>query len=175
MKTLYLFRHAKSSWDDSRLADEERPLTPKGIKKTLFIAEYLRKKGIQPDLIVSSHAVRAFETAVLAAKVLGYPKENIRVDRKIYDGYFDRILDIIYGTANEIGSLMIFGHNPTITHLANLFLDPGINEMSTSAVVAIRFDTDKWESIPMSPAEKEFYVYPKLLKHEEEKERHRAS
>ncbi len=175
MKTLYLFRHAKSSWDDSRLADEERPLTPKGIKNTLVVAEHLRNQGIRPELMISSHAVRAYETAVLIAKVLGYPKEQIRVDRKIYDGYFDRILDIIYGTPNDIGSLMIIGHNPTITQLANLLLDPGIPEMRTSAVVAIRFYTGQWESLPMSKVEKEFHVYPKLLKHEEEKERHRAS
>ena len=170
MKTLYLFRHGKSSWDDSRLADEERPVTPKGIKKTLFVSRYLREKGIRPGLIVSSHAKRAYETAVTVAKELDYPKEQIRVDRKIYDGYYDRILDIIYATPNDVDSLMIFGHNPTITHLANLFLEPGIEELSTSAVVAISFNTDRWEGLPMSQANKEFHVYPKLLKnHEEEK------
>jgi phosphohistidine phosphatase len=164
MKTLYLFRHAKSSWEDSRLADEERPLTPKGITKTLRVSGFLKDRGIQPGLIISSHAVRAFETAVLVAASLGYPKENIKVDRKIYDGYHDRILDVIYSTPDDIGSLMIFGHNPTITQIANLFLDPGIEAMDPSAVVGISFDTDRWDLIPDCAAKMEFFVYPKLLK-----------
>jgi phosphohistidine phosphatase len=171
MKTLYLFRHAKSSWDDSRLADEERPVTPKGIKKTTLVSVWLKDHGIKPELIISSHAVRAFDTAVVVAKELGYPKKEIRVEQKIYGGNYDRILDIIYATPNVIDSLMIFGHNPTLTQLANLLLDPGIEDMDTSAVVGISFDTDRWETIPVSRAKRDFYVFPKMLKsHEEEKQ-----
>ena len=96
---------------------------------------------------------------------LDYPVEKIMIDRKIYDGYYDRILDIIYATSNEINSLMIVGHNPTITNLANLFLHPGIDDMPTSAVVSISFDTDKWEKIPSAEAKKEFVIYPKMLKY----------
>lgn len=170
MKTIYLFRHAKSSWDDSRLADEERPLTPKGISNTLLVTDYLKDHQIRPDLIFSSHAVRAFDTAVMVAKALGYPKKDIRVEPKIYSGDYDSLLDILYATSDDIASLMIFGHNPTLTQFANLLLDPGIGEMSPSAVVGISFDTDKWEGIPMNHAKKEFYVFPKMLKsHEEEK------
>lgn len=164
MKRLYLFRHGKSSRDDLRLSDEERPLTPKGIKKTLLVADYLKTSGIHPDLILSSPAARAFETAVLVASGLGYQKELIKIDRKIYDGYYDRMLDVIYGTSNDIASLMIFGHNPTISQLANLFLNPGIGEMDPSAVAGISFNTDRWEGIPLCEAAKEFFVYPKLLK-----------
>jgi phosphohistidine phosphatase len=166
MKILYLFRHAKSSWDDTRLADEERPLTLKGIRKTILVSEYLKANGIKPGMIISSHAVRAFETAVLVAAGLGYPKDRIRVERKVYDGYYDRILDVIYSIPNEFETLMVIGHNPTITQLANLFLNPGIEPMDTSSVVAIRFDTDRWEGIPMCDASKEFVVTPKLLKNQ---------
>ncbi len=108
--------------------------------------------------------MRACETANLIAQGIGYPAEKIVTDRKIYDGYYDRILDLIYGTKNEIESLMIVGHNPTITHLANLFLHPGIDVLPTSAIVCISFDTNRWESIPNAEAKKEFIVYPKMLK-----------
>ena len=164
MKRLYLLRHGKSSKDDPRLVDEERPLTPKGVRKTLLVTDYLKKQGIRPGLILSSHAVRAYETASLVAAGLDYPKDQISVDRKIYDGYYDRILEIIYGTDNKIGSLMIVGHNPSITQLANLFLNPGIDEMVTSAIVSISFDTDAWEKIPLCEATTEFLVCPKQLK-----------
>jgi phosphohistidine phosphatase len=164
MKTLYLIRHAKSSWEAPGLPDEERPLIPKGEIKTQRIVDFLVKRETTIDLMISSHAVRAFETAKIVATGLGYPVENIRIERRIYDGYYDRILDLIYGTPNDVTSLAIFGHNPTITHLANLFLHPGIDEMPTSAVVCITFDTDKWEEIPSCEAVQEFYIYPKMLK-----------
>jgi phosphohistidine phosphatase len=171
MKTLYLFRHAKSSWDDSRLADEERPLTPKGIEKTSLVSAWLRGREITPGLIISSHAVRAYDTAVIVAKALGYPKKDILVEPKIYSGLYDGILDVICSTPNEISSLMLFGHNPTISQLANHFLHPGIGEMDTSAAVGISFSTGKWEEVPMSKASKLFFVFPRMLKgHEEEKQ-----
>jgi phosphohistidine phosphatase len=164
MKSLYLVRHAKSSREDPGCADEQRPLLDKGVKKTGKVVKYLLEKKVKPDQIVSSHAVRAFETARIIAGGLDYPPEKIRIDRKIYDGYYDRILDIIYATPNDINSLMIVGHNPTITNLANLFLHPGIEDMPTSAVVSITFDTDQWEKIPSVESTQEFMVYPKMLK-----------
>ena len=157
-------RHAKSSWEEPGVSDSDRPLIPKGIKKTKLIVEFLLKRETSIDLMISSPAVRAYETAKIVAEGLKYPVNKIRTDRKIYDGYYDRILDIIYGTSNDFNSLMIFGHNPTITNLANLFLHPGIENMGTSCVVCLSFDTDKWESIPSKEAIQEFIVFPKMLK-----------
>ena len=114
--------------------------------------------------MISSPAVRAYDTAKLMAAGLYYPVNKIKIDRKIYDGYYDRILDVIYGTSNDVNSLMIFGHNPTITNLANLFLHPGIEDMPTSCVVCLSFKTDKWEDIPSTEATQEFVVFPKMLK-----------
>lgn len=167
MKTLYLIRHAKSSWESAGVADADRPLIPKGIKKTKQIVEFLKNRETLFDLIISSPAVRAFETAKIVAAGLNYPPEKIQIERKIYDGYYDRILDIIYGTPNEINSLAIFGHNPTITHLANLFLHPGIENIPTSGVVCLTFPTDKWEDIPANDPVKEFFITPKILKNKE--------
>jgi len=163
MKTLYLIRHAKSSWETPGQSDTDRQLVPKGIKKTKKIVDFLLKRNISIDLMLSSQAVRAYETAKIVAVGLNYPVEKIKIDRKIYDGYYDRILDLIYGTSNEVNSLMIFGHNPTITQLANLFLHPGIEDMPTSAVVCISFTTERWEQIPTSEAKQEFVIFPKML------------
>ncbi len=164
MKTLYLVRHAKSAWEEPGVSDADRPLIPKGVKKTKQIIDFLLKRETTVDLMISSPAVRAFETAKIVAEGLNYPVNKIKTDRKIYDGYYDRILDIIYGTSNEVNSLMIFGHNPTITNLANLFLHPGIESMPTSCVVCLSFNTDRWEDIPSNEAINEFVVSPKTLK-----------
>ncbi|MBL7138884.1 MAG: histidine phosphatase family protein [Bacteroidales bacterium] len=164
MKTLYLIRHAKSSWDHPGLSDIERPLMKKGVAKSRRVINYLKGRGVHPDLIISSPAVRAIETANLFAVGLGYPLADVVVERKIYDGYYDRILDIIYATPNDIESLMIVGHNPTITNLANLFLHPGIDDMPTSCIVAICFETLKWEEVPNADARQLFIFSPKMLK-----------
>jgi len=164
MKQLYLVRHAKSSWDSPGLHDTERPLIPKGIEKSQRVIRFLNERGVFPGLIISSPAVRAIETAKLFATGLGYPIQGIETDQKIYDGYYDRILDIIYGTDDSVESLMLFGHNPTITNLANLFLHPGLDDMPTSSVVAIGFNTRKWEEIPSVSADLMFHVSPKMLK-----------
>jgi len=164
MKTLYLLRHAKSSWEEPGVSDADRPLIPKGIKKTGLIVDFLQKRGTTIDLMISSPALRAHETAKIVAKGLNYPLNKIKTDRKIYDSYYDRILDIIYGTSNDLNSLMIIGHNPTITNLANLFLHPGIENMPTSCVVCLSFNTGKWEEIPSQEAIREFIISPKMLK-----------
>jgi phosphohistidine phosphatase len=164
MKTLYLLRHAKSSWEEPGVSDADRPLIPKGIKKTGLIVDFLQKRGTAIDLMISSPALRAHETAKIVAKGLNYPLNKIKTDRKIYDSYYDRILDIIYGTSNDLNSLMIVGHNPTITNLANLFLHPGIENMPTSCVVCLSFNTGKWEDIPSQEAIREFIISPKMLK-----------
>jgi phosphohistidine phosphatase len=164
MKTIYLVRHAKASWDEPGVSDADRPLIPKGVKNTKLIVDFLLKRESSIDLIISSPAVRAFETAKIVAEGLNYPVNKIKIDRKIYDGYYDRILDIIYGTSSDLNSLMIFGHNPTITNLANLFLHPGIEAMPTSCIVCLSFLVDKWEEIPSNEAVREFIVFPKMLK-----------
>jgi phosphohistidine phosphatase len=164
MKTLYLVRHAKSSWEEPGVPDFNRPLIPKGIKKTATVIEFLQKRNTTIGLMISSPADRAYETAKLVAAGLGYPVNKIKIDRKIYDQYYDRILDIIYSTPNDVDSLMLFGHNPTITNLANLFLHPGIEYMPTSCVVCISFATDQWENMPSVEALQEFVVFPKMLK-----------
>lgn len=164
MKRLYLVRHAKSSWGEPGGSDMLRPLLEKGIKRTRKVINYLNENGVKVDKIVSSPAERAFQTAILVANGLGYPEDKIQVERKIYDEYYDRILDLIYATDNEVNSLMIFGHNPTITNLSNLFLHPGIDMLPTTGTVCIAFDTDKWESIPSVEPVTEFIIFPKLLK-----------
>jgi phosphohistidine phosphatase len=163
MKKLYLVRHAKSSQEDPGVNDFDRPLLDKGVKRTEKVIRFLKERNVKIDLMISSPAERALKTAVLMANGLGYPEDKIRLERKIYDGYYDRILDLIYSVPNDVDAVMIFGHNPTITHLSNLFLHPGIEPLPTTGTVCISFDTQKWESIPAVEPVREFVVFPKQL------------
>lgn len=164
MKTLYLVRHAKSSWDHPGVGDFQRPLMEAGKKRTRTVIRFIQDKEIRIDLIISSPATRAFETAKLIAKGIHYPIGSIKPEMTIYEGNTDDILSLIYGVPNDISGLMIVGHNPALTHLVNIFLKPGIDILPTTGVAAFSFLTDLWENIPESPSELEFLVYPKMLK-----------
>lgn len=164
MKTVYIVRHAKSSWDFPHLSDHERPLLEKGKKRTRLINDFLIKNKISADLIVSSHAVRAHETAKIIARAIDYPQDAIRIDRMIYHSNADRLIDQFYDLSNDFESVMLVGHNPTLTNFANHYLEEKIEWLPTSGVVCIEFDTDKWEDISMAKYRTIFTVYPKMLK-----------
>ncbi len=164
MKTVYIVRHAKSSWDFPHLSDHERPLLEKGKKRTRLINDYLIKNRIRVDLIISSHAVRAHETARIIARAIGYPPENIRIDRMIYHADADRLADQFFDVPNSVDTIMLVGHNPTLTNFANMYLDEKIDWLPTSAVVSISFDTERWEDLPLAKHKTNFLITPKMLK-----------
>ena len=164
MKTLYIVRHAKSSWDHPGLEDYQRPLLEKGKKRTKYVIDYLQKQKVKPDLILSSHAERAKETARIIAAALGYPEHEIIISKEIYFGNTDGLFNHFYDLSNQVNSLMMVGHNPTMTNFANYFLDNKIDNLPTSGVVCIEFDTDMWENVLQASRKTKFSISPKLLK-----------
>ena len=161
MKTLYLFRHAKSSWSFDDLSDQERPLNDRGRDDAPAMGQALGKRGIRPDLVVSSPAVRAMSTAVLVARELQYPANKISVDAGIYGADANDLLAIIRALPESAASVLLVGHNPTITETANALSPSAVNEMPTAAVVCLRFECDKWENVDKANAEFYFYDYPR--------------
>ncbi|MEI6821709.1 MAG: histidine phosphatase family protein [Bacteroidota bacterium] len=164
MKTVYLMRHAKSTWEFPELKDEERPLIEKGIRRTKKIIRFLNIKNVKPDIIISSHAVRAQETAKLMAEGLDCPLNEIVIDEKVYESNIENLFNIVYGIPNDKNTLIMIGHNPTITNFANYFLTEYVDYMPTSAVVCVEFDTDKWNEIVSVKKQTRFIIYPKMLK-----------
>ena len=164
MKTLYIVRHAKSSWEFPRLSDAERPLLEKGKERTKLVARYLKKNKISVDLINSSHATRATETATMLAQAIGYPVESIQINRMLYHANSVNIFDQFYEVPDPVQSLMIVGHNPTLTDFANHFLDEKIEWLPTSGIVSISFDADSWNNLPEAKRKINFVIYPKMLK-----------
>jgi phosphohistidine phosphatase len=163
MKTVYIVRHAKSSWENPLLPDDQRPLLEKGKKRTKKIIDFLLRQDVSVDLMISSHAVRALETAKILAHALRYPKENIRIDSRIYstdgNGLFDEFNDL----PEKSSSVMIIGHNPALTDFVNSFLDAKIDHLPTSGVFSITFRTERWEEVSNSEFTINFLIFPKIL------------
>ena len=161
MKTLYLVRHAKSSWKYPSLSDEERPLNQRGKQNAPEMGIRLKKKGAVPDVLVSSHARRALDTAKLMAEKLGYSKKKIIVDERLYHASIAEFMEVIEEQDSKADVLMLFGHNPGLTGLANTLCQAHVENIVTAGVYAIRFDTDFWTEVPDMRGEFLFYYYPK--------------
>ena len=162
MKTLYLARHAKSSWKHQELSDIERPLNKRGKRDAPIIGNLLKEKSVNPDLIISSTAVRARETALTIAEIIDYPKSKILIDVNIYESSSSGLINIIQGFDDKYNSIMMFGHNPGFTMLNNYLTERFIDNIPTCGVVGIRFNSS-WEKIEGASGKEFFFIYPKLF------------
>ena len=160
MKTLFLIRHAKSSWDDTALPDQDRPLNDRGRHDAPKVGERLAKRDVKPDLILSSPAMRALKTAEIIAKKLDYRRKDIVVDDRLYAVEADDLLDVIHKLDDKLERVMLFGHNPELTALAHR-LSSKITRMPTCAVAEFTFDAKSWSSIAKVKPAKVALDYPK--------------
>ena len=160
MKTLFLIRHAKSSWDDTALPDKDRPLANRGRRDAPKMGRRLAKREVKPDLILSSPARRALTTAEIIAKKLDYKLKNIVVDDRLYAGAVHGLLDVIHKLGDKQERVMLFGHNPELTELAHR-LSSKITHMPTCAVAEFKFNANSWSSIDKAKLAKVALDYPK--------------
>jgi len=161
MKHLILVRHAKSSWKDPNLDDHERPLNKRGERDAPRMGARLAKREILPDLIVSSSAVRALETARIVAKKLGYRRKKIVVESRVYGASVTDLLEVIREGDDAVKTLMLFGHNPDLTELANRLGAREIDNIPTCGVLQLGFDTDKWQKVGEVAGREMLYDFPK--------------
>jgi len=169
MKTIILARHAKAASRKLDIPDFDRPLQKKGQKDAKRIAAILNSDGIQADLLISSPANRALETAHIFAKELGYPIQKIVIKDTLYNETSpQKILEMVREVDEKYSSIMIFGHNPSFDDFAN-FLSPKFKEsISTTGVVGLRCKNMLWKTIARGKGEVQFYEYPirKTEKHQ---------
>lgn len=160
-KTVYLIRHAKSSWADSSLRDIERPLNKRGLRDAPFMAKMLSGKGVVPDKIISSPATRAYTTAGFFAAEMGIAKKDIMVVKTIYEAYTHEVMSVIHGLDNSINTILLFGHNPTFTALSNLFSSNYIANVPTCGISKIESAVTDWSQFNETSAERTAFYYPK--------------
>jgi len=161
MKTLTLLRHAKSSWSDAKLADHDRPLNGRGKHDAPIMGERIRAAGIRPSLILSSTALRAWKTAKLVARELGYPAEFLQRDSRLYLAGLNALIDVVNEQDSGFNNVMIVAHNPGLTEFAN-YLIPGLtNNLPTCGVVSVSLDAGIWDVRGTANIELLYYDYPK--------------
>ncbi len=162
MKTLYLVRHAKSSWKNPAFSDIERPLNKRGKRDAPLMGNKLKERGIIPGLIVTSPAIRARITAKNIAVEIGFPEKEILINENIYESLSGELINVIHNFDNKYNSIMMFGHNPGFTMLNNYLTDHYIDNIPTCGVVGIHFNSS-WKSVQSGSGKSLFFIYPKMF------------
>lgn len=160
-RTLYLVRHAKSSWKDTSLDDAERPLNKRGKRDAPDMGKRLARAGVRPDLITSSPAVRALTTAQKIAEELGIKKSRIDINEDIYTFNAEGLLEVLKGLDDKLKTVMLVGHNPATTILLNELAGEDIDNVPTCGVAQLEMNTDSWAQVKSGSAELVSFDYPK--------------
>ncbi len=161
MKTLYIVRHAKSSWEFD-VSDENRPLNKRGVKDAELVGKELKTLIKTVDKILCSPAVRAHSTAKIIVDQLDVSDDIFSLEPDLYDFGGHKVVDVIKNCGDEINTLMIFGHNHAFTSIANLYGSEAIDNLPTAGVVGIEFDCNKWNDINVGKTL--LTIFPKSLK-----------
>ena len=161
MKTLYLARHAKSSWKHD-VIDHERPLKKRGHNDAQLVANEAAATCKAPQLILSSDANRALTTAHYFKEAFGVSDKDFRTNHGLYDFDGRQVMQIVNLLDNRLNRVLLVGHNHAFTSIANMLGNKYIDNVPTSGFVAIKFDTDSWENISHGKTTK--ILFPKLLK-----------
>jgi phosphohistidine phosphatase len=147
MKTLYIVRHAKSSWDYEGIKDIDRPLKERGINDAYLISNVLQKKIATPDVFISSCANRALHTAMIFTYTFNFPLANLRISKSLFnfsDGY---LIKTVKALDDGFDSAIIFSHDHGISDFVNKFGSIHLDNVPTCGVVGIQFDTNHWKDI----------------------------
>jgi phosphohistidine phosphatase len=167
MTHLYLLRHTKSSWDDSDLADHDRPLAPRGRRATKLLAAHLHREGIAPELLLCSSARRARETLEGIAPALG-DDVSVQVERELYGASDRDLLERLHSIPDHTQSAMLIGHNPAIQELALSLAGSGEElprmerKYPTGALATLTF-SGSWRELEPRDATLAAFVRPRDL------------
>ena len=158
-KTIYLLRHGKANWDLSAAKDIERSVLPEGIKRTKQMAQYFQDNNVKIDLVISSPAVRAIETAKIIIEKLNLPE--LIIEKRLYPCAGDGIFNTVIEQDDSINNILIVGHNPGITYFAREYMYADIDNIPTSGAVSCKFFTKSWSEFLMVDKKLKFVSSPK--------------
>lgn len=162
MKKLILIRHAKSDWDNPLLSDYDRPLAARGLNDAPKMATSLKNRGVQVDLICSSTAQRAKQTASSTAEVLGYPEAKIYWEKSLYHASESHLLQFIQSQSDQIQTLVLVGHNPGLTELITR-LGVNLDNLPTAGQFAFTVLSKDWKDLSAANCKFEWWDSPKKL------------
>ena len=162
LNTLYLVRHAKSSWKDHSLSDQDRPLNRRGKESAPMMAQRLLANEVMIDRIISSPAKRAHTTARKLAQGIGYNERDIELVDGLYFEGIETMMSIVQSAGPDCQSLMLVAHNPDMTHLLNSLVGYTTDNMPTCAIATIGF-RESWQEVDFGKGVLIDYDYPKRL------------
>ena len=164
MRTLYLLRHAKSSWKDQTLPDFDRPLKDRGRKAAKRIGKYLGAEKLSDPLVVCSPAVRTRETADIVLKHAHLPV-GVRYEERIYESSLRDLVEVVAEIPDDKQVVILIGHNPGFEELLAYLTGEG-RRMPTCALAKIKFDVESWKEIKEDQGALDWFVTPKELDEE---------
>jgi len=172
MKTVTLFRHAKSDWKDSPSIDDfDRPLADRGLKAAPKMGRAMRENGITPDLILCSSSVRTRQTLALAEPEAWDILPDIRFEDALYHAKSSAMTSMLQELPETVAHVMIVGHNPGLQKLAMQLTKAGddaetrlADGFPTAAVATLSFDIEAWGELSGKSGSVELFLTPKSLK-----------
>ncbi len=163
MKSLYLIRHAKSSWADYSLPDDKRPLNKRGKRDAPLMAGILAGKSPGIEYILTSHAKRARKTAKYFREALNLDKGNVKKEPRFYHAAPEQILSLVNAIDLDSDIVAVVGHNPGMTDFVNQFSDGYIDNLPTCAIAQINYDVDQWKNVGLEKGKLVEIIYPKMF------------
>lgn len=168
MKTIYLVRHAAAAKGKPKSPDMKRVLSKKGRKEAVKMAKKLKKNGMLPDLLISSPAKRAMQTARVFAKAIKYPKDKILLNKTLYEANNassnGTLLEDVRSMDDQFQSVIVFGHDPLLTEFAHYLRKDFTEALPGCAVVRFDFNNISWTKITAGRGILKFFDYPNRKK-----------
>ncbi len=162
MKRLMVFRHGKSDWYAGASSDHQRPLNKRGVRSAKTMGKVLTRLTEAPDLIYASSAVRARDTARLAAEAGGWDCDIIEAD-ELYGTSAGDALSLVRGVTDDVQRLMVVGHQPTWGYLVQSLTGASVH-MKTATVAAVDLAIDAWRGAPTSTGTLAYLLQPRMFK-----------
>ena len=150
MKHLYLLRHARTLEKTGDQRDIDRELNSIGLQNSTRMGINFNNKKSEFDIIITSSAVRAKTTASLIAEQIGYNTSKIHINPEIYEASIRSLLKVVNQLKDEWDTVLIVGHNPSVTYLAEYLTRAEIGDMTTCGVVNIKFEIESWSEVSSS-------------------------
>ena len=161
MKKIIFVRHGRAEEPSSIFPDFERSLTTKGKNVSEQMALTLKQKEKGMALLITSPAFRAYETAVVFARVLGSDPDKILLKNDLYHrATLKSFAGIIENISDDIDLIILFGHNPSFTEISDRLSRDGCDFLPKSGIVCLSFKTDTWKAIVRERGKMEYFLKP---------------
>lgn len=162
-KHLFLLRHSESGEKQFGQHDKDRELTPKGIKESMLIGDFLLKGGYKFDAIVTSTANRAMSTTQIVSDAMRADSDKIVFEDELYEASMRTFLEFINKLEDNLNTVMCVGHNPTISYFSEFLTNATVDDMATGGLVIVKLKVSSWKEVNKGTAELVHYIYPSML------------